>query len=256
MGDPMEGRMRACLRAGLTGLVTIAVIGGAFAGAAEDSDIARRVDDQLRRSPTVGHLGVRAKVRDGRVSLDGRVRTLAQAWQAVDLAGKVRGAIEVESRIEISSRGSGDPSIETAVKRRFEDLPEVAGAGLTVTVEAGTVTLAGKVRDARVRFTAADAAAGVEGVVAVTDRIETPELDDETIEKAVAGLFATRSLVRVTGKVESTVKDGVVTLEGYVTRLYDRKRATRLVLGINGVRAIENRLAVKPSDPNFVIPLN
>jgi len=248
--------MRACLRAGLTGLASIVVISGAFAGAAEDSEIARKVDDQLRRSPTVGHLGVRAKARDGRVSLEGRVRTLAQAWQAADLAGKVRGVIEVENRIEIDSRGAGDLSIGAAVRRRFEDLPEVAAAGLTVTVEAGTVTLAGKLRDARARFTAADAAAEVEGVVAVNDLIETPESDDETIKKAVAGLFATRSLVRVAGKVESTVKDGVVTLEGHVTRLYDRKRATRLVMGINGVRAIENRLAVKPSDPNFVIPLH
>jgi osmotically-inducible protein OsmY len=225
-------------------------------GPSEDSEIARKVSDQLRRSATIGHLGIGARVRDGRAVLEGHVRTLSQVWEATELAGKVRGVLDVESRIDIDSRGAGDPGIESAVKRGFEDHPEIAAAALGVTVEAGTVILSGKVADARIRFAAADVAAKTDGVVAVTDRIETPAKDDELIRTSVASILGPRSLVRVPGKIEIKVKDGVVTLEGTVDRLYDRKRAERLVLGINGVRGIGNRLEVKPTRRDLVIPLD
>jgi osmotically-inducible protein OsmY len=247
--------MRRHLAAGLGALAAMALVTAAFGGPSEDSEIARKVSEQLRRSATVGHLGIDAKVRDGRAVLDGRADTLAQAWEATDLAAKVRGVLEIESRIEIDSRGASDAAIASAVKRHFEDHPEVAGSGIEVRVEAGTVTLSGTVRDARIRFAAADAAAEVKGVVAVSDRVETPAKDDELIRKSVVAILGAGSFVRVSGKIQPTVKDGVVTLEGRVGRLYDRKRAERLVLGINGVRGVEDRLEVKPMNPDLVIPL-
>ncbi|MBZ5639313.1 MAG: BON domain-containing protein [Acidobacteriia bacterium] len=248
--------MRSHLPTGLAVLSAMVVAAAAFGGPAEDSEMTRRVSEQLRRSAILGHLGIDARVHDGRVVLTGHVRTLSQAWEATDLAAKVRDVVEVESRIDLESRGGSDAAIGSAVKRSFEDHPEVAAAGLGVSVDAGTVTLTGKVDDARVRFAAADVAARTEGVVAVSDRIETPAKDDAFILKAVTAILGAGSFVRVSGKIQPTVKDGVVTLEGSVARLYDRKRAERLVLGVNGVRGVENHLEVKPMRPDLVIPLD
>ena len=251
-GSTMSRRLAATVIV-LTALVLANPV---TAGPADDAEMTRQVSDQLRRSATVGHLGLAAKVRDGRVVLEGRALSLGQVREAEDIAGKVRGVLTLENRIRLDSRSASDATIASAVRRKFEDHPELADAGLDVKVDAGSVTLSGKVRDARLRFAAADAAAEVEGVVEVTDRIESPPKDDESIRKAATALLGRGSLVRVSGKIETSVKDGVVTLEGSVARLYDRKRSERLVLGINGVRAIENRLEVNPSRPDLVIPLD
>ena len=247
--------MRRRLPSALAALAAAALTTAAFAGAAEDSDIARKVGEQLRRSPVVGHFLLVAKARDGRVTLEGRVHTLSESWDAEDLAGKVRGVLELDNRIAIDSRGTGDATIEAAVKRRYEDIVSVANAAPEIRVEQGAVTLSGKLKDARTRFTAIDAAAKIPGVVSVQDRFETPSKDDQAIGKEVAAILANLSLVRVSGKVKSAVKDGTVTLTGRVSKLADRKRLTRLVLGTNGVRGIEDRLEVGPSKQDLLIPL-
>ncbi len=247
--------MRRRLASALATVVAAALAAGALAGPAEDSEIARKVGDQLRRSAIIGHFGLTAKARDGRVTLEGRVHTLSESWDAEDLAGKVTGVLEIDDRIEIDSSGATDDAVEAAVKRRFDDRPSVSAAALTVQVEQGTVTLSGKLRDARTRFAAIDAAAQVPGVQAVLDRLETPPKDDEEIRREVSGRLGDLAVARATGKIRPVVKDGIVTLTGRVTRLYDRKRITRLVLGTNGVRGIDDRLEVSPAKPDLIIPL-
>lgn len=247
--------MRRRLPSALAALAAAALATAALAGAAEDSDVARKVGEQLRRSPLIGQFALTAKARDGRVTLDGRVHTLSESWDAEDLAGKVRGVLEIDNRIAIDSRGTSDAAIEAAIKRRYEDIVAVATAAPEVRVVQGAVTLSGKLRDGRTRFTAIDAAAKIPGVVAVEDRFETPAKDDETIGKEVAGVLANLSLLGVSGKVRPTVKDGIVTLTGRVGKLYDRKRLTRLALGANGVRGVENRLEIGSSKSDLLIPL-
>jgi osmotically-inducible protein OsmY len=237
-------------------LAAIAVALPVLGGQADDSELAQKVSDRLRQSATVGHLQISAGVRDGRVLLKGRVRNLFQAWEAANLAGKVNGVLEIENRIDVDSRGPSDATILSAVKRAFEDRPDVAASNLAISVDAGTVALSGKLDDARIRFTAADAAAAVDGVVAVKDRMETAAKDDESIRKAVTAILGPASLVRVAGKIESMVKDGVVTLKGTVPRVYERRRAERLALGVNGVRSVENRLEVKPPRTDHLISLD
>ena len=129
------------------------------------------------------------------------------------------------------------------------------GAGIAVSVREGVATLTGTLRDARVRFQAADAAARVEGVAEVVDRIDTGERDDETLLASVEALVGRRSLSRVSGVFEVRVEAGVVTLEGTVSRFSEKRRAERLVLGINGVREFVDLLSVVPASPDLEIPL-
>ncbi len=227
----------------------------ASASAKDDAALARAVEDQLRLSPVVGRLPIAAAARDGRVVLSGRVDTLYEAWEAVDRAGKARGAIDVEGRLAIGGGERADGAVESAIRRRFSDLPEVLGAGIAVSVREGVATLTGTLRDARVRFQAADAAARVEGVAEVVDRIDTGERDDETLLASVEALVGRRSLSRVSGVFEVRVEAGVVTLEGTVSRFSEKRRAERLVLGINGVREFVDLLSVVPASPDLEIPL-
>lgn len=239
-------------------VAALVVLGTAFAraGDLDDREILRKVSERVRMSAVVGHLPIEVAASRGRVVLTGRVRTLAQVWEAVERAGSVAGVLDVESRLVLDVHAPSDAAIEAAVKRRFADLPEVASSGVAVRIEKGVATLSGAINDARLRFAAADAAAAVEGVVSVVDHVETPALDDAAILKAVQAILGRRSPVRVAGKIDPTVRSGVVTLEGFVKRAADRRRAERLVLGINGVKDVVDRLVVEPSSPDLLIPLD
>lgn len=226
------------------------------ADAGDDSDLRRAVRDQIRLSPVVGRLGIDVKARDGTVTLVGRVDTLYEAWEAIHRAGEARGAIDVESRLEIGGGSRDDGTIESEILRNFSNILGVAEAGLGVTVRGGVATIEGKLRDARVRFQAADAAARVVGVVEVVDRVETGERDDEDLLKSVEAVIGRRSLVRVSGLVEVQVEQGVVTLAGTVSRFSEKRRARELVLGVNGVKEVVDRLEVTRKSPNLLIQLD
>ena len=117
------------------------------------------------------------------------------------------------------------------------------------------IDLRGQQDAVRAARQAADAAARVEGVAEVVDRIDTGERDDETLLASVEALVGRRSLSRVSGVFEVRVEAGVVTLEGTVSRFSEKRRAERLVLGINGVREFVDLLSVVPASPDLEIPL-
>lgn len=236
-------------------LLAAAALAPAPASAKGDSALVRAVEDQLRLSPVVGRLPIDAAAKDGKVVLTGRVDTLYEAWEAVDRAGGARGALDVESRLAIGDGARRDASVESDVRRKFSDLPDVASAGVAVAVQGGVATLTGTLRDARVRFQAADAAAQVQGVREVVDRFDTGERDDGELLAAVEGTIGRRSLSRVSGDVRVRVEGGVVTLEGTVSRFSEKRRARELVLGINGAKGVADLLSVAPASPDLEIRL-
>ncbi len=238
-------RTRAILSAGLV-LPTWTAL-----AADTDHDIRDRVEGALQGSAKVGHLSLSADVQGGTVTLSGRVLVLGQSWQAEEAVAAVRGVLGIVNQVEIQSRGRPDDSIEHDLPRRIEDIPVLAAAGIAAKVSGGKVTLGGQVKDARLRFRAREAAADVEGVLAVVDEISSPSTTDELILKAAKNLLGPGSFVRVAGVIRPTVEDGIVTLDGRVPRLSERRQAERLVWGINGVRGVVNQIEVIPRGVKF-----
>jgi osmotically-inducible protein OsmY len=220
-----------------------------------DSDLQRNVEDQIRMSPIVGRFGIYAHVRDGVVSLSGRVDTLYQLWDAVDRAGKVRGVKSVDSRIELSPSSRHDGSIASDIVRRFQNVVALNSAELEVEVVQGKAVITGFVKDARLRNTAADEAADILGVSGVEVRVDTPSSDDETMQNQAYRLIGPRSLTAVPGEFEIKVQNGVLTLTGRVPRPYYRKQAERAVFGINGVREVVNLLEVSRFKRSLEVPI-
>ncbi len=185
------------------------------------------------------------------MTLRGRMRSLAASLAAEDVAASVRGVLGIVNELEVDRAGLSDETIEGDLRRRFRDVPALEAAGIEAEVSEGRAVLTGRVADARLRLRARDAAAEVEGVVAVEDRLQTPSATDEAILAAVQGLLGPGSLVRVAGKIRPSVEEGVVRLEGRVPRLADRRRAERLAWGVNGVRGVVNELEVVPRGVRF-----
>ncbi len=243
--------MRSLRLAIAAAAVTLALPCGAADAARGDARIAESVLARLHGAPRIGQLPIDATVTDGKVVLTGTVRRLDEAWEAVDLASRARGAMAVESRIEVEDRDRGDEAVASDVRRAFELHPELTLAAIHVEVSQGKVILSGRIGDARDRFVARDAAASVAGAVDVEDRLSSPPADDKTILAAVQEILGPGSLTQVPGVIEPKVKDGVVTLGGTVASPYDRRVAERLVLGINGVRGVVDSLAVEPRRPEL-----
>jgi osmotically-inducible protein OsmY len=209
-----------------------------------DKDVADNVEMRLAGAAELGTLTLRAAVTEGKAVLEGRVRLLSQSWHAVEVTAQVRGVRAIDNRLEVEPAGGSDVQIATAIRRRFEDRIALASAGLKVEVEEGRARISGSVKDARLRFQARAAAAETAGVMDVEDRITSPPASDEELLHAIERLLRPGSLVTVRGEIRPSVKEGIVTLEGVVPFLANRFAAERLVLGINGVRQVENRLEV------------
>ena len=143
-----------------------------------------------------------------------------------------------------------DSDLQHDVMDELEWEPSLDAAGIGVAVNDGTVTLTGHVSSWAEKSTAQDAARRVDGVRAVANdlkvEVHAGELRDDTdlAQEAVRLLDAA---VDVPWKaVTVTVHDGWLTLEGDVPWNYQRDAASRSVRYIRGVKAVTNRIAVKP----------
>jgi len=209
-----------------------------------DAEIEMNVEQRLDASPQLGARAIRVSVEQGVATLEGRVPLLSEVWQAEKVVADVRGLTGIDDRLAVETTGRTNDEMKAALKRHFEDRIELSGGAVAIEVDAGHVVLSGTVKDARVRFTARDAAAEMRGVLSVEDRIETGSVPDDELLKSIKKLLGPGSLVGVRGDIRPTVKDGVVTLEGSVLVLSGRIAAERVVLGINGVKSLEDHLTV------------
>jgi osmotically-inducible protein OsmY len=124
--------------------------------------------------------------------------------------------------------------------------------GLTnigVKVDNGVVTLSGPVESYAKKIAAQEAAHRVLGVLDVANDLEVRLANapnDTEIAKAVRNALQW-NVWMVDEEIESTVSNGVVTLEGNVAALRQREDAERAVRRLNGVRAVNNKIKVKPT---------
>jgi osmotically-inducible protein OsmY len=223
-----------------------AAAGAVLAAAPSDAELAGAIAQRFAGAKGLSRESLRVSVKDGVASISGAVPDLYRSWRAREVAGGVKGIVGIVDRTTLRSAGRPDAEILAEVQDGLRRGKETAGLAITVTVEAGTVTLAGAISDGRRRFDARDAAARVPGVVAVVDRIETPTSDDERIRRwAVAQLDGTAG-EGVPGSYQVAVAAGAVTLSGTAPPVRDRDRAERTVLGLNGVKTLENEVTIVP----------
>lgn len=169
-----------------------------------DGEIREEVRGRLRWEPGVPAEGVDVQVRDGRVTLTGRVGTEAQRERAGELAWAL-GARHVVNRIEVDASHGGralrlaepqvpDAELLAAVRAAVAHDPRVARGAVGVTVRDGVVRLSGAVEGDEAHHAAIAAARGalgcrqVEDALSVRRRVaESSEPDREPPEGPRAG---------------------------------------------------------------------
>ena len=214
-----------------------------MAGTLDDMTIRSNVESSIRGTAQTAMLHLKIEVAAGVVTPVGLVRDLNQADDVVDLASRIKSVLRVDrSQLRLEFQGPPDEQIASRIDREVQRVPKFAASSVRVAVEGGVVTLSGAMKSAGWRRELRHLCGSVEGVVDVVDQLETPETPDDRIQKVLDGVFGARVVPRFPGRVKASVKDGTVTLEGRVPRLYDRNAAERQAWAINGVRRVEDRL--------------
>jgi osmotically-inducible protein OsmY len=146
-----------------------------------------------------------------------------------------------------------DSQIQQEVLRELSWDPRVEETEVGVEVDRGVVTLTGTVSSWAKRVAAQDAAHRVAGVLDVADDVQVKlpgnlVRTDTEVAQAVRRALEWDALVPH-DRIQSTVSDGWVTLEGNVDTWVEREDTERAVQNLLGVRGVTDKLAVRTVKP-------
>ena len=141
------GTSKTPFRCGL--LVGLVALLAASAGLARDRTDDRRlqttVAERLSYAVNPQFRTLEVEVEGGRVTLGGNLWTLAEIWQAVELAEQVHGVIEVSSDLDLDAAGRSADAIRSDIGRAFQGRPGVMMNPIEVDVRrGGKVELSGR----------------------------------------------------------------------------------------------------------------
>lgn len=146
------------------------------------------------------------------------------------------------------TRTRTDDDIRADVMREFKWDPQISSLDIGLSITDGVVTLSGFVSSYMEKDAAERAAKRVQGVRAVADDLEVqpnvtrtdPQIARDVVQNMINHVFLPAD------KIQVTVKNGWVTLEGTVDWQYQRKLAERSAKSIVGVMGITNNIVLKP----------
>lgn len=140
-----------------------------------------------------------------------------------------------------------DQVLLARVTQQLEDAPDVDTSRVAVTALDGVVTLSGYVATYAGRLAACRAVQRVYGVKALADELEV-QLAVSRIDPDIAAdaVLALQSREGVPERIQVTVRDGIVALNGTVDWFYQREAAEHAVRYLKGVRDVRNYIAVNP----------
>lgn len=207
-----------------------------------DADIAAPPDD------------IALQVEDGIVMLSGSVSNLLQKRQVRHIAESIRGVRSVVDNTRLTPLMRDDEAIAQDVRQRLRQglNRQASGADIGVIVNSGVVTLSGTVDSWVLSHLISRRAMAVSGVREVENQLDVkPNLHrkDQAIRQDVMGRLDADLYVDAR-RIEVSVKDGRVALDGTVPTLAQKRRAEEnaWIAGVVDVAAERLRVDWSASD--------
>ncbi len=212
-----------------------------------DETIKDWVENAFQYDTRIHEPDIIVTVNEGIVTLTGTVKDLAEESFAVRETEKITGVIGVINKLKILSGRRTDQEIAQDVQRRFANNPLLKDKNIEVTVTGGNVQLTGQVNSISELQEAKLLASEVMGVVSVNNalQINYPSVrTDQEIEEDVKSSL--QRDVYLTGMpIDVSVSNGLVTLSGKVSNLFQKVRAGNDVNWIWNVQGLQNNIQVK-----------
>jgi len=212
-----------------------------------DLEIKKNVESELNYEPSINAAEIGVAVKDGIVTLSGRVQSYWDKVAAEHAADRVAGVKAVVNELEIRLPYASERTDEDIARAAVDSLNWsvlVPQDRIKVKVSKGWITLEGTV-DWQFQKTAAESAVrkligvkGVSNLVDVKPRVSKVEVKAsiEAALKRSAELDASRIKVETDG-------DRVI-LTGTVRSLFEREEAERAAWKAPGVHSVDNRIKV------------
>jgi len=212
-----------------------------------DLEIRKNVEAELSFDPSINASEIGVAVKDGIVTLTGRVDSYWEKIAAEEAAARVNGvkavANELEIRLPFSSERT-DEDIARAAVNRLEWTITVPKDRIKVKVSKGWVTLEGEVDWQFQKNAAEQAVRGLVGIKGVINHIEVKERPSTAEVKAKIEEALKRSAEVDASRITVETEGDRVILKGTVRSWFEREEAERAAWRAPGVRSVDNRIVV------------
>jgi osmotically-inducible protein OsmY len=212
-----------------------------------DLELKKSVESELNWEPSVNAAEIGVAVKDGVVTLTGRVESYWEKIAAERAATRVSGvkaiANELEIRLPTSSERT-DEDIAQAAVRALDWYISVPSDRIKVKVSKGWVTLEGSVDWQYQKTAAEEAVRNLIGVKGVLNHIEVkPQVSKVEVKSAIEAALRRSAEVDANRITVETAGDKVI-LRGTVRSWFEREEAERAAWRSPGVRSVDNRITI------------
>jgi osmotically-inducible protein OsmY len=219
-----------------------------------DDQIQKDVMEELKWEPFLTASTIGVSVKDGIVTLSGKVDSFAKKIAAEKATKKVAGVKAVAEDIQVGvspTLSKTDTEIAEAVLNALRWHAAVQDEKIKIKVEDGSVKLEGEVEWEYQRSNAKAAIENLAGVKYVINLVTIkPKVTASDIEKKIGAAFQ-RSASIDAEKITAAVSGGKVTLSGTVRSFIEKEDAENAAWKAPGVTYVDNKLEVEVPEYSF-----
>jgi osmotically-inducible protein OsmY len=213
----------------------------------DDLELKKSVESELNFEPSINAAEIGVAVKNGVVTLSGRVPSYWEKVAAERAAARVSGVKAVANEVEVRLPGSSQRTDEDIAQATLDTLRWsvlVPHDRIKVKVSKGWVTLEGTVDWQYQKSAAEKAVRKLLGVVGVSNLIEVkPSVSKAEVKSSIEA--ALKRLAEIdANRIHVDTEDGKVVLTGTVRSWFEREEAERAAWAAPGVRAVEDRIAI------------
>src|SRR6202045_2847405 len=196
----------------------------------DDLELKKSVESELNFEPSINAAEIGVAVKDGVVTLTGRIPSYWEKVAAERAAARVSGVKAVVNELEVRLPGSSERTDEDIARAALDSLRWnvlIPNDRIKVKVSKGWVTLEGNVDWQYQKSAAEKAVRKLYGVVGVTNLIELkPAVSKAEVKNSIEA--ALKRLAEVdANRIKVETEDGTVILSGSVRSWFEREEAER-----------------------------
>jgi osmotically-inducible protein OsmY len=211
-----------------------------------DQEIQQDVLAELRWELGVASSEIGVSVKDGIVTLTGRVDTFVKKWRAEEAALRVSAvkAVANDLEVELASTERTDADIAAAAVNALMWNSSIPTARVQVAVEKGWVTLKGEVEWQYQRHEAEKVVRKLWGVKGVSNLITLkPAASPDNLKKKIEDALVRSAQVDAHG-ISVEVQGTKAILKGKVHSWAEKREAERTAWLAPGITQVENKISV------------